>query len=300
MPEWNADLVVDAALARRFPQLAPASLAHLADGWDNGVWLVNDRWAFRFPRREIAVAGVRREIAVLPRLAPLLPLAIPVPTFVGRPGDDYPWPFFGAELIRGRELSELTLTDRSRTALARPLARFLRVLHGEDVAAAIGAGNLPADPNGRAHMGRRVPSRHQRLAQFEQLGLWRRPAVVDEVLDAAFSLPPSERLALTHGDLHFRHLLLADDGSPTGIIDWGDVCRGDPAIDLPLLWSTLTAQGRAEFIREYGPLRESQVLRARVLALFLCAAIAIYAHGKRPDQLAREALAGLVRASASE
>jgi aminoglycoside phosphotransferase (APT) family kinase protein len=37
--------------------------------------------------------------------------------------------------------------------------------------------------------------------------------------------------ALLHGDLHPRHVFAAADGL-TGIIDWGDVCAGDPVFDL--------------------------------------------------------------------
>ena len=49
----------------------------LANGWDNTACVVDGRWLFRFQRREIAVPGMRREIAILPRLAAMLPLPIP-------------------------------------------------------------------------------------------------------------------------------------------------------------------------------------------------------------------------------
>ena len=89
MPEWDADVEIDARLVRalleeQFPDLDASSARLLAEGWDNAVWLVEERWAFRFPRREVAVPLVDRELAVLPRIAPLVPLAIPVPQLVGR------------------------------------------------------------------------------------------------------------------------------------------------------------------------------------------------------------------------
>jgi len=54
VPEWTAEIEVDAGLARRliagqFPGLAIASLAPFAEGWDNAVWLVNGELLFRFP-----------------------------------------------------------------------------------------------------------------------------------------------------------------------------------------------------------------------------------------------------------
>ena len=106
-----------------------ARLRKLAEGWDNSVWVVDARYAFRFPRREVAIPGLEREIAVLPKLAPLLPLPVPVPAFVGEPTEEYPWPFFGAELIPGVEAGVAELDDEARLAIALELAAFLRALH---------------------------------------------------------------------------------------------------------------------------------------------------------------------------
>ena len=39
-----------------------------------------------------------------------------------------------------------------------------------------------------------------------------------------------------HGDLHPGNILLADDGSLAGVIDFGDVGAGDPAVDLAVGW----------------------------------------------------------------
>jgi aminoglycoside phosphotransferase (APT) family kinase protein len=79
----------------------------------------------------------------------------------------------------------------------------------------------------------------ERLAQLEALGLWRRTDAVDELLRAMSGLQPSaspEHEALTHGDLHARHLLVDDSGAATAVIDWGDVCVADPGIDLSIAY----------------------------------------------------------------
>ena len=80
------------------------------------------------------------------------------------------------------------------------------------------------------------------------------------------------------------------------MIDWGDVCRADPAVDLPLLWSFVPPEGRGAFLDVYGPVTEAQLLRARVLAIQLCAVLARYGHHERLTGVEREALAGLSRA----
>ena len=79
------------------------------------------------------------------------------------------------------------------------------------------------------------------------------------------------------------------------MIDWDDLCRADPAIDLILVWSFLTPAARPAFLAAYGPVCDDQLVRARVLALFLCGSLAVYAHHEGVDELKREALAGLER-----
>jgi aminoglycoside phosphotransferase (APT) family kinase protein len=113
----------------------------------------------------------------------------------------------------------------------------------------------------------------------------------------ALGLPAvGERPVLVHGDLHVRHLL-ADPvtGEPSGVIDWGDVCLADPAVDLSLTWSLLDDPGRDAFYAAYGPVPADRRLRARILALFLNAVLALYAHDVGNRALLAEALAGLDR-----
>jgi aminoglycoside phosphotransferase (APT) family kinase protein len=299
--EWDAEVVVDVGLARRllaqFPELRVDSLRLVAEGWDATVWLVDEKWAFRFPRRTIAIPGFERELALLPELAPLLPLPIPRPALVGRPADGYPWPFWGGAFLPGREVSEAELDDAARLRLGLELASFLKRLHSREVAAAIGSDRLPVDPNRRGDMTFRVRVAREQLAQLEQLGLWRAPPAVVRLLEQAEQLPAVEPVAVVHGDLHFRHLLVGENGRAAGVIDWGDLCRADPAIDLPLVWSFLPPSGRGAFLEAYGPVSEEQLVRARVLAVFLCAVLARYGHERGPATVEREALSGLERAA---
>jgi aminoglycoside phosphotransferase (APT) family kinase protein len=294
VPVWSADVEVDEPLVRRlltqFPELERRSLRRLAEGWDNSVWVVDERYAFRFPRRTIAVACLERELAVLPGLAPLLPLPIPRPQFVGRPDGDYEWPFFGCELIHGVEAGDAGLGDEARVQVGLELARFLRALHSIEPAEA-----LPDDPNGRADTPRRAAMAREELAELERLGVWRARRELDAVLAQAEGLPPPETPVVAHGDLHFRHLLVSEQAA-SGVIDWGDVCVADPAIDLPLLWSFVPPEGRAAFLEAYGHVNEAQLVRARVLAIQLCAVLAHYGHVEGVAGVEREGIGGLERA----
>ena len=299
MHEWSPQLAVDEELARhlvatRFPELEVGDLTLVAEGWDNAVWLADGELAFRFPQRAIAIRGVATEIEVLPRLAPLLPLPVPVPAFHGSAGDDYPWPFFGFRFLPGREAVVAQLDDGERARLAQPLGRFLRALHDRGEAAVSGI-DLPHDPLGRGDPRVRVPRGRERLAQLEQAGLGTDIAAASALLDQAEALPPSTTTVLVHGDLHVRHILIDDDRRLAGVIDWGDLCLADPAVDLSIAWSFLPPAGRTAFGDAYGPISEETALRARMLSVHLTASIAYQAHVDGIAALEREALAGLAR-----
>lgn len=77
----------------------------------------------------MALPLLEREIAVLPHLAPLVELPIPVPTHLGRPTDAFPWPFTGSRIIEqvprldGPNSHDMSLTRArdSRTVIDRPV-----------------------------------------------------------------------------------------------------------------------------------------------------------------------------------
>jgi len=60
-------------------------------GTDNALYRLGSDLAVRLPRIEGATGQVDKEQKFLPRLAPHLPLAIPVPLAKGTPGEGYPW-----------------------------------------------------------------------------------------------------------------------------------------------------------------------------------------------------------------
>lgn len=307
MNVWDAERVVDAEEARRligaqFPDLPLQSIEPLGVGWDVTVYLVDGTWAVRFPRREVAVPALFREIALLPALAPRLPLPVPVPRLVGSPTEDYPWVFWGAPYLPGSELADSELADDDREQLARRLGEFLRTLHDPRLAADL-APDLLRDPMRRAIPSTRGPMAREFLDRLAARGMWAKGSAVDravdEVVAAADPLgPPTGDLVLVHGDLHLRHLLVDDDGSAAGVIDWGDACYADPALDLSLAYAAFRGRSREAFFEEYGAQPDEQrELRARVLALALCAVLAYYGDVQDKPALLAESLAGVARAT---
>lgn len=304
MSETTPEIAVDEALARRligkaFPSLQLHVLAPAGEGFDNVLWRVNEDLIFRFPRREQAIGGVEREMALLPVLAPLLPVAIPQPAYRGAPDPDagYPWPFFGGPFLPGQESCQADLDDDARAALAKPLAEALAALHAPETSAAVAGHDLPVDPMGRADIGTRVRKAREALGVVQRVGMWSPNSFVLDLLNGARSRPAATTTVVIHGDLHFRHLLVSDEGALGGIIDWGDLCLGSPAIDLQVFWSFLPPSARPAFVQAYGPIGEENLLRARVLAFNLNAVLAIYGHRNGLPAIKREAIASLRRAA---
>jgi aminoglycoside phosphotransferase (APT) family kinase protein len=270
-PLWTADIEIDEDLAVRliaeqFPELAQLPLEPLGIGWDNAVFVVGGRYAFRFPRRRIAVPLIVREIAILPRIAPHLPLAIPAPVFVGMASEAYPWPFAGYPLIRGATACSVPLSEDERLRLAAPLGRFLGALHGIDPAPLVELG-LPPDEIARLDHAKRVQIVGERLPSLAAAG-----AIDADAFMAWFRSHPPQTIAdakrtLVHGDLYARHVLVDDARLPTGVIDWGDVHLGDPALDIAIAHSMLPASAHAAFRDAYGAIDERTWHAARYRAV---------------------------------
>jgi aminoglycoside phosphotransferase (APT) family kinase protein len=303
---WDPEITLDEAgartlLAEQFPGLALESVVHLADGFDNTVFVVDGTWAVRFPRREVAVALLARELPLLGLLAPRLPLPVPVPRLIGRPAGGYPWPFWGARLLPGVELAAAALPEDARDSLGGEVGRFLAALHDPAVVRDLG-GALPQDPMRRGEPAVRGPLARETLDRLASRGGWDTLSAVDRAVDDLLaegaSLPaPAGQPVLVHGDFHLRHLLVTADGAAAGVIDWGDTCLADPAVDLSMAFGGFAGPARAALLSAYGGVvDEERELRARVLAVGLCAALADYADDVGMPTLLAESLAGIARA----
>ena len=114
------------------------------------------------------------------------------------------------------------------------------------------------------------------------------------LIDDALALDPPDPRCVVHGDLHVGQTLVSG-GELTGVIDWIDICRSDPAIDLVQMWTLGDHQARLAFRSAYGEIDRAAEIRSRVLALDLSGILALYGRHQGIPRLEREALAGLDR-----
>jgi len=293
---WDAEQAIDATAARtlieaQFPQLAPADVRPLGEGWDNTVFAVNALWAFRFPRRAVAVPFLATEARLLPAIAEQLPLPIPVPRFHGVAAQAFPWPFLGYTLLPGTIAARAALSDSARTALAEPLAGFLRELHGIPLQLARDCG-VPLDEIARLDSRRRAELTDARLQALRAAGVIAAREPYDAILDTAPTFAPSS-LHLIHGDLHAGQMLVDAEQRLCGVIDWGDVHIGDPGTDLAAAHALLPPAAHSRLLAVYGPVPQARWAAARARATWHGIAVAAYAVDRDDAELLAEALTSL-------
>ncbi|WP_421933259.1 aminoglycoside phosphotransferase family protein [Phenylobacterium sp.] len=220
--------LVRALLTAQHPDLAHLPIRLVASGWDNDMFRLGDDMAVRMPRRLVGVELLQNEQRWLPEVARGgLPLPVPAPLRLGVAGEGYPWPWSVLPWMPGGPAD----LDPLRADQAPVLARFLKAVH------------RPAPDDAPLNMGRGLPLRERvsyvaprmaRLAAETDLITPR----IREVWDRALAAPLDVEATWLHGDPHARNVL-TQDGVMTAVIDWGDMCRGDPATDLSSLWMLL-------------------------------------------------------------
>eukprot|EP00808_Paulinella_micropora_P024423 g36707.t1 len=296
---WEAERELDTRQAAqligaRFPELRPVTLSLLGQGWDNSVFLVNKRYAFRFPRRALAVELLANELKALRVFSSLQPptalsLKVPAPLFDSNPQShttphiDSAWPFAGYDFLPGCVAARANLTRAQRIAIASPLAQFLREMHSLPASLAEACG-LPADLLDRLNSVKRALATKERLAELEHAGLISSTQHLraQHIIDTApnpLQLDQKVRV-IVHGDLHAAQVLVDGENRLTAVIDWGDVHVGHPATDWAVAHAMLPPQGLAVFRAIYGPIDELGWKAARARATWHSVALAAYAHAR--------------------
>jgi aminoglycoside phosphotransferase (APT) family kinase protein len=213
----------------------------------------------RLPRIHWAAGRVEKEHRWLPRLAPSLPLAIPLPLALGEPGEGYPWRWSVCPWLEGENAIPERLADPRQAAM--DLAHFITALQRIDI-----AGGPPPGPD-NSHRGEPLRRRDARTreAMAAVQGLFDVDALTP-VWNAALEAPAWHRAPVwLHGDLQSGNLL-AVEGQLSAVIDFGCLGVGDPACDVMAAWLYLSVETR-EVFRDALQVDEATWARGRGWAL---------------------------------
>ncbi|GAA2093780.1 hypothetical protein GCM10009801_61280 [Streptomyces albiaxialis] len=252
-------VAIDTALVRRlvdaqFPRWAGLPLTLLEPaGSDHVIHRLGEELSVRLPRHAGAAGQARKEAEWLPRLAPHLPLAVPVPVEVGEPGFGCPWPWAVTRWLDGEAASAGKLAGSPEAAVR--LAEFLAALQSR----------TPGEGPGLAGEALAARDAGVREAIAATAAVFDAEAMT-ALWDAALAAPGWDRPAVWfHGDFHTGNLLTRD-GRLSAVIDFGELGVGDPAIDLMIAFTLLSAGTRDVFRAALG-VDDATWLRGRGWAL---------------------------------
>ncbi|MCF6110106.1 aminoglycoside phosphotransferase family protein [Mesorhizobium muleiense] len=240
-PEVTIDTaLVSRLVATQFPRWKDLAVRPVASGgWDNRTFHLGDQMLVRLPSAAAYALQVEKEHRWLPRLAPLLPLPVPVPLAMGAPVDEYPWHWSVYRWIEG----ETATLERiaSLPQFAAGLAQFLVALQRVDPA----GGPAP----GQHNFFRGGPlsvydgETRQAIAALDgRIDTVAASAVWEAALAATWHGTP----VWFHGDVSWGNLLVRQ-GALSAVIDFGTSGVGDPSCDLAIAWTLFEGKSREVF-----------------------------------------------------
>ena len=262
------DDLVRGLIEDQHPDLLGEHLRRFGSGWDNTTYRLGESLAVRLPRRQVGADMMVKEQRWLPELARGLPIATSTPIRLGEPGRGYPWPWS----IVGWVSAEEALPDPEE---AETMGAFLKSLH------------TPAPHDAPLNAWRGVPlaersfSVEQRLDRLDQRDL-RAPvervrAIWNRVAEVPMDVAARRWL---HGDLHPRNVIVRA-GRIAAVIDWGDLCAGDPATDLAAAWLFFPEEAHQQFLSAYGDISAATWERSIGWAVFF--GVVMVDAGRRDD-----------------
>ncbi|MFC8528787.1 macrolide 2'-phosphotransferase [Nocardia sp. NPDC057227] len=213
--------------------LTPEGATVIEAGLDYRVVLASDdagrRWVLRLPRRADVTAGMAAETRILDLVAPALAAdGIAVPDWQLRTPELIAYPALpGAPGLTLSDAGEPEWhMDPASPGYAARLGRLLARLHSITPEQAAAAGVEVRSPE-QVRQGWRDDIAKVR-AEF---------TVAPEIAEAwaawlADDTCWPDRTVMTHGEIYPAHVLLTEDGTITGVLDWTTARVDDPARDL--------------------------------------------------------------------
>jgi aminoglycoside phosphotransferase (APT) family kinase protein len=228
-------------------------------GWDNYSYRLGNDLLLRFPSHNAYISSVKKEQYWLPKLAKELTIQIPTPVATGRPNRDYPYPWSIYQWIPG-EIFDPSRTN-SLNEFATDLALFLKSFEAIDAK----NGPQPSEENfyRGGDLSKYTEQTHQAINMLDNKIDTQKAY---DIWDVAINNPCEQKPVWVHGDMSMGNILVKD-GKLTAIIDFGQMCVGDPACDLVPYW-TLFDSKQAELFKQTVNLDTKTWQRARGWALW--------------------------------
>jgi aminoglycoside phosphotransferase (APT) family kinase protein len=272
-PPPPTEVTISRALVRRLlleqhPDLADLEIGDPVEGFNFAAFRLGENLAARLPRHAGSVAPLESEIRWIGLLGRGWTFPMQRIERVGTPGADYPWCWAVTSWLPG----ELAADRPLDASAARPLGRALAEVHQP----------APDDAPFNSEQSVRLVERESVLRRvLPRLPAFGRARGLTVDQDAAATIwrralagADHPRQVWMHADLHPFNVISLD-GRFGGIIDWSDISRGDPAVDLGYLQLLLPAADLPAAYDGYGGVDDATIARARGVGLVKAATLAV-------------------------
>lgn len=254
---------IKAIIEKNFPDIRIDIISFFGEGFDNEVYLINDKYLFRFSRRESSSRELEREIAILHRIGEMADVEVPQFEHVG---DNEGLKFVGYEKIDGTELRKemfMEMEEEARENITREIADFIGCLQAFSLDEARILGIEENDFYG-IYLETLEKSRERIFPKIDE-DLQNR---ISHIMESG--LEPDERKVLLHNDMKHEHILIdVADNKLKGIIDFGDITIGDPDHEVMFLYKSYGDEFLDIFLKYYPSSGDRKRLVAKLKSFWL-------------------------------
>lgn len=240
----NIDIfVVSTIIKESFPKWGTLPISPLGEGTSNYLFRLGNDMVIRIPRHRQSVETLEKERQWLPFLSSNLNWKIPRPIADGKVGEHYPFPWYIYNWIDGKIIEKDVYVDQDKLVI--DMTNFLKDLQKLDTKDA----PLPGAHN--FYRGVELKSRDSSVRNaINSLSLKLDLSEIEKIWNRGLRAKRWDKRGLwIHGDLDSRNLLVNKDGGLAGIIDFGGLAVGDPAVDAMVAFKLFDKEHR-EIFRE--------------------------------------------------
>ncbi|EDX84805.1 Phosphotransferase enzyme family, putative [Synechococcus sp. PCC 7335] len=274
----TAEIEIDEALVQdllrsQYPSVCNLPIRRMDSGWDNQLFRLGESLTVRLPRRHIAAQLIETEQIWLPILSARLPIPVPSPIYCGKPSDRYPWSWSVLPWIEGVS----AYVETPSIGESERFAAFLRSLHVP------APSSVPFNPFRSVSLASRSAQITAWMQQLDQT-----TSLITPTIKAIWKSAINPKLTFEpqwiHGDLHPQNVLV-NQGKISGVIDWGDMTVGDPALDLAAIWMIFPQPSeRQQLLRHYDA-TPSLIQCAKGWAVFFATVFSTHGDADDPVQV---------------
>lgn len=228
-------------IKKQLPQFSTSQFQIQNEGWSNQVFCVDNTYIFRFPRTDLSLRDLEVEKVILPQLRENLgeylydSIEIPHFEFSSKSADEQA--FVGYKMIPGVQMRRehvdgMSVEERNRNS--QILGFFLSHLHTPSILNNVSILDIkPSQAERWLELKKTVHKKCKHVLTTDQLK-WI-DVLLNNLSDQSYLY--EKHKILLHADFSSDHILFDPTRNTlTGIIDFGDLELGDPALDFTGLY----------------------------------------------------------------